>query len=41
LRDLCRKVQPLSSADEVWPDIHDHTAQLEDAGILPDLEDCA
>jgi hypothetical protein len=26
-------------ADENWPDIHDHTSQLEDAGILPDLED--
>lgn len=39
LRDLCRKVKPLSSPDEHWPDIHDHTVQLEDAGILPDLED--
>jgi hypothetical protein len=24
--------------DEHWPDIQDHTAQLEDAGIVPDLE---
>ena len=36
LRDLCRKMKPLSSPDEHWPDIHDHTAQLEDAGILTD-----
>jgi hypothetical protein len=40
LRDMCAKVQPLSSPNEHWPDIHDHTAQLEDAGILPDLEGC-
>jgi hypothetical protein len=40
LRDLCGKVKPLSAPDETWPDIHDHTAQLEDAGILPDLDDC-
>jgi hypothetical protein len=46
LRDLCRKVKLLSSPDEKppdehWPDIHDHIAQLEAAGILPDLEDYA
>ena len=41
LRDLCRKMKPLSSPDEIWPDIHDHTSQLADAGILPDLEDVA
>jgi hypothetical protein len=41
LRDLCQKVKPLSPPDENWPDIHDHTAQLEDAGILQDLEDYA
>jgi hypothetical protein len=41
LRDLCAKVAPLYSPDEVWPDIHDHTSQLADAGILADLEDCA
>lgn len=40
LRDLCANVQQLSTPDEVWPDIHDHTSQLADAGILPDLEDC-
>ena len=28
LRELCAKVAPLSSPDEVWPDIHDHTSQL-------------
>ena len=33
LRDLCAKVTPLSSPDEVWPDIHDHTSQLADAGL--------
>ena len=28
-------------ADEDWPDIHDHTTQLEDAGIrVYDTEDC-
>jgi hypothetical protein len=26
-----RKQRP----DENWPDIHDHTAQLEDAGMIP------
>jgi hypothetical protein len=36
LRELCRKVKPLASPDENWPDIHDHTAQLEDAGIRTD-----
>jgi hypothetical protein len=41
LRDLCQKVKPLLPPDEIWPDIHDHTAQLEDAGVLPDLEDWA
>jgi hypothetical protein len=35
------KVKPLSPPDEHWPDIHDHMSQLEDAGILPDLEDYA
>lgn len=35
LRELCAKVHPLSSPDEVWPDIHDHTSQLADAGIIP------
>jgi hypothetical protein len=33
LRDLCAKVAPLSSPDEVWPDIHDYTSQLVNAGI--------
>jgi hypothetical protein len=33
-------VSAIDVPDEHWPDIHDHTAQLEDAGILPDLEDC-
>jgi hypothetical protein len=41
LRELCRRVKPPSSAAEHWPDIHDHTSQLADARILPDLEDCA
>jgi hypothetical protein len=36
LRELCQKVKPLSSPDENWPDIHDHTSQLADAGIHPD-----
>jgi hypothetical protein len=27
--------------DEHWPDIHDHSVQLADAGILPDLEGVA
>ncbi len=34
-------VQRTAPANEVWPDIHDHTAQLADAEILPDLEDHA
>jgi hypothetical protein len=33
LRALCAKVAQLLSPDEVWPDIHDHTSQLIDAGI--------
>jgi hypothetical protein len=33
LRDLCQKIKPLSSPDENWPDIHDHTSQLANAGI--------
>jgi hypothetical protein len=32
---------PAASPDEVWPDIHDHTAQLIDAGVLPDEADYA
>ena len=40
LRELCAKVLP-STLNEDWPDIHDHAAQFEDAGILPDLEDYA
>lgn len=40
LRELCAEVVP-STLDEDWPDIHDHAAQLRDAGILPDLEDFA
>jgi hypothetical protein len=40
LRDLCAKVLPLAT-DEAFPDIHDHTSQLTDAGILLSEEDCA
>jgi hypothetical protein len=39
LRELCAKVQAMPSLEERWPDIHDHTAQLRDAGILPSEED--
>lgn len=38
LRELCAKVSP---PDEAFPDIHDHTSQLADAGILPSEEDYA
>jgi hypothetical protein len=37
------RVNPLREQcpDEDWPDIHDHTTQLEDAGIrVYDTEDC-
>jgi hypothetical protein len=35
------KASPLPSADEQWPDILDHIAQLTDAGVLPDDEEYA
>ena len=31
-------VRGVDVPDEHWPDINDHMAQLEAAGILPDLE---
>jgi hypothetical protein len=40
LRELCAKALPLAT-DEAFPDIHDHTSQLIDAGILISEEDCA
>jgi hypothetical protein len=35
LRELCANVLPLA-ANEHFPDIHDHTSQLSDSGIIPD-----
>jgi hypothetical protein len=39
-RELNAELVHRATPDEHWPDVHDHTAQLEGAGILPDLEDC-
>jgi hypothetical protein len=36
LRELCAQVTPQSAPDEHWPDIHDQTSQLADAGIIAD-----
>jgi hypothetical protein len=33
LRELCQKVKPLPVPEEHWPDIHDYTSQLANAGI--------
>jgi hypothetical protein len=39
-RDRTAEMAQRATPDEHYPDIQDHTSQLVDAGILPDLEDC-